>query len=66
MYDIFLQTKSSAQKALADESELADIEKYIWTKKKDSRNETLSKRQKCHYDFHGIDAKLCHKQQTKW
>ena len=29
LYDIYLQTKTSAQRALADDSELADVENYV-------------------------------------
>ncbi len=39
IYDIFLQSKSSAQRALADGSELADIENYVRANHKEANSE---------------------------
>lgn len=39
LYDIYLQTKTTAQRALADGSELADIENYVRANYKDANEE---------------------------
>lgn len=39
IYDVYLQSKQSAQRAMADSSELVDVNNYVETKKIDSDNE---------------------------
>ncbi|TDL35479.1 LTA synthase family protein [Jeotgalibacillus sp. S-D1] len=39
IYDVYLQSKQSAQRAMADSSELVDVNNYVQTKKVDSDNE---------------------------
>lgn len=43
IYDAFLQSKSSAQRALADGSELADVENYIRANQKEPNKEMFGK-----------------------